>query len=144
MRTIAFFATTRAVFAQEPPPPARNDAAPAPATAPAAPAAQPPGPQMDVVLKAIDDWMWVQRLSDIADVDKVKYPSLPPTRIPNRTAPGAGNPVVVHAYTFIPKKIDRTKKHPLLGLIHGGVHSNFSTSDARHILREMLDQGYCL
>jgi dipeptidyl aminopeptidase/acylaminoacyl peptidase len=142
MRTIVFFATALAVLAQEPPPPARTAAAPS--TAPATPAAQPPGPQMDVVLKAIDDWMWVQKLSDIADVDKVKYPSLPPTRIPNRTAPGAGNPVVVHAYTFIPKKLDRTKKHPLLVLIHGGVHSNFSTSDAGHIVREMIEQGYCV
>ena len=34
--------------------------------------------------------MWVQKLSDIADVDKVAYTSKPPAHITNKTGPGAG------------------------------------------------------
>jgi dipeptidyl aminopeptidase/acylaminoacyl peptidase len=111
-----------------------------PAAAP--PAAAPPQ-NNDQVLKAIDDLEWRLTLSDIADVDKVQYPSLPPHRNPNPTGPGAGNPLIVHAYTFIPKKLDRTKKQPLIVLIHGGVHANF-TSDSAHIVRELIEQGYSI
>lgn len=117
-------------------------ATPAPAT-PAAATAPPAGQQNDVILKAIDDWMWYQKLGDIAEIDKVRYTSLPPARIPNRTAPGAGNPVIIHAYTFIPKRLDKSKKHPLLVLVHGGVHSNFS-SEAAHVVRELIELGYSI
>lgn len=115
----------------------------APAQAPAAQPAQAQGMQNDEILKAIDDLQWRLKLGDVADVDKIVYTSLPPRRNPNPTAPGAGNPLVVHAYTFIPKKLDRTKKQPLIVLIHGGVHSNF-TSGSAHIVREFIDQGYTI
>ena len=97
----------------------------------------------DQVLKAIDDLEWRLKISDIAEFDKVVYTGPPPQRNPNPTAPGAGNPVIVHAYTFIPKNLDRTRKHPLIVLIHGGVHSNF-TSESAHIVREFLEQGYSI
>jgi len=96
-----------------------------------------------VTRKAIDDLMWHIKLGDIAEVDKVSFTSLPPHRIPNPTAQGAGNPVIVHAYTFLPKKLDRSRKHPLLVLVHGGVHSNFSSGSA-HIVRELIEQGYAV
>ncbi len=118
-------------------PPIEPSAAPAPAT----PAQQ--GPGNDEVLKGIDDLEWRLKISDIADFDKVAYTSLPPRRNPNPTAPGAGNPLIVYEYTFIPKKLDRTKKQPLLVMIHGGVHSNF-TSESAHIVRELLEQGYTI
>ncbi len=110
---------------------------------PAEPAISTQNMQNDQVLKAIDDLEWRLKLGDIADVDKVAYTSLPPLRNPNPTAPGAGNPLIVHAYTFIPKKLDRTKKQPLIVLIHGGVHANF-TSESAHIVRELLEQGYSI
>lgn len=93
--------------------------------------------------KAIDDLMWHLKLGDIADVDKVAYTSLPPHREPNPTAQGAGNPVIVPAFTFVPKKLDRSRRHPLLVLVHGGVHASFSTS-AAHIVRELMEQGYAV
>src|SRR5580692_7928452 len=68
------------------------------AAAPATPAAAAGAGQQvnpnDTVLKALDDIMWVQKLSDIADVDKVAYTSKPPAHNLNRTAPGAGNPMI--------------------------------------------------
>ena len=51
--------------------------------------------------------------------------------------------MVIGALTFIPKKLDRTRKHPLLVFAHGGVHSNFAISYI-HIVREMIEQGYTI
>jgi dipeptidyl aminopeptidase/acylaminoacyl peptidase len=114
----------------------------APAAIATAPAAGPEG-RWDEVLKSVDDLMWQMKLSDIADVDKVEYTSLPPHHVVNPNAPGATNPLIIRAYTFIPKKLDRTKKQPLIVLIHGGVHANFDSSEA-HIVREFVDQGYSI
>ena len=97
----------------------------------------------DQVLKAIDDLEWRLKISDVADFDKVAYATLPPLHNPNPAGPGAGNPMIVYAYTFIPKKLDRSKKQPLLVMIHGGVHSNF-TSESAHIVRELIEQGYTI
>ncbi len=96
----------------------------------------------DQVLKELDDVEWRMKLADIADVDKVAYASLPLAHNPNPTAPGAGNPLIIRAYTFIPKKLDRTKKQPLLVLAHQGIHGNVSSSELGHIVRELMEQGY--
>jgi dipeptidyl aminopeptidase/acylaminoacyl peptidase len=98
----------------------------------------------DTTLKALDDVMWVQKLSDIADVDKVTYTSLPPVHIPNKTAPGAANPLIIHAYTFIPKMLDRSKKQPLLVVAHQGIHGNVSSAELSHVIREMMEHGYAV
>ncbi len=115
----------------------------------AQPAAQPqsaPPPagrdhKADEHQKAIDDLAWHFKLGSIAAIDKVAYTSLPPAKEGNPTGQGAGNPVVVRAYTFVPKTLDRTRKHPLLIYAHGGVHSNFNTSSA-HVIAELVEQGY--
>jgi dipeptidyl aminopeptidase/acylaminoacyl peptidase len=49
--------------------------------------------------------------------------------------------VVISAYTFIPKGLDKSKKHPMLAYTHGGVHANVNTSSL-HIIRELVEQGY--
>ncbi len=101
--------------------------------------AQQPNNPNDQVLKALDDLEWRLKLSD---VDKISYASLPPHHVPNPTAPGAANPLVIRAYTFIPKKLDRSKKQPLLVLAHQGIHGSVSSSELAHIIREMMEQGY--
>lgn len=123
-----------------------NAQQPAPASAPPQRAAGMPDPdamRQDQVVKDIDDVMWHLKLGDIAHVDKVRYTSLPPARITNPNAPGAKNPLIISAYTFIPKNLDRSKKHPLIVFTHGGVHSNFGTSYA-NIVRELVEQGYSI
>ena len=117
-------------------------AAPAPQAVAGAAAAQPNSGQ-DELMKHIDDLMWHMLLGDIADIDKVEYASLPPTHIPNRTAPGAGNPLIIRAYTFLPKNLDRSKKQPLIVFCHQGIHANEDTRDA-HVFRELLQQGYSI
>ncbi|MFN0085229.1 MAG: alpha/beta hydrolase family protein [Blastocatellia bacterium] len=92
--------------------------------------------------KDIDDLMWFRRMEDLAIVDKVKYTGPPPRVIPNPTGQGAGNPVVINAYTFIPKR-HQSAKLPLLVYAHGGVHGDFNTASL-HIIRELVEQGYAV
>ncbi|MBI3697065.1 MAG: prolyl oligopeptidase family serine peptidase, partial [Acidobacteria bacterium] len=115
------------------------------------PSPAPPGPrggpggerdhQHDLLMKTIDDLLWYQKLGDVAEVDKVRFTGPPPRYIPNPTGQGAGNPLIIPAYTFIPKKLDQSKKHPVLVLVHGGVHANFSSS-AANVVRELVELGY--
>jgi dipeptidyl aminopeptidase/acylaminoacyl peptidase len=126
------FALTAVLTAQQPP-------------APAAASAQVSGAdsRLDQVQKEVDDLMWNLKLADIADVDKVEYTSLPPNHITNPKAPGAGNPIIIRAYTFIPKKLDRSRKQPLIVFAHQGIHANFDTADM-HVIRELVQQGYSI
>jgi dipeptidyl aminopeptidase/acylaminoacyl peptidase len=96
-----------------------------------------------VITRQFDEAMIFHRLEDIAEVDKSKYTGPPPRVIKNPTGQGAGNPVIVYAYTFIPKKRNPDAKIPLLVLVHGGVHGNFNTTFI-HTLRELINQGYAV
>ncbi len=95
--------------------------------------------EIDALQKAVDDVLWNLKLGDMAQVDKVRIASSKPVRMANTTGQGAGNPMVIYAYTFVPKKL--AGKAPLLVFVHGGVHADFSTGSA-HIVREMIQQGY--
>jgi dipeptidyl aminopeptidase/acylaminoacyl peptidase len=115
---------------------------PAPTTSPAAPA-QAPNFRMDQVLKDVDALMWNLKLGDIADVDTIAYTSAPPAKQNNPKLPGAGNPLIIRAHTFIPKDLDRGKKQPLVVFAHQGIHANFDTNDL-HVVRELVQQGYSI
>lgn len=126
--------------AQEP----ARPVAPAPASA-ASPAPQPfgsPNFGVDQVLKKVDDLLWYQKLGDIAEVDKSEYTGPPPAHPRDAKAPGATNPVLLHAYTFIPKNLDRSRKQPLIVFVHQGVHASLDTSIDAHLIRELVEQGY--
>jgi dipeptidyl aminopeptidase/acylaminoacyl peptidase len=97
--------------------------------------------RLDILEKMIDDVLWYHKVGDIAFVDKVRHVGPPLAYVENETAMGVGNPVKFYSYIFIPKKIDKNKKYPLLVFPHGGVHGNFSTYYT-HIVREMIAQGY--
>ncbi len=97
----------------------------------------------DVLTKKIDDILWMQKLEDVAWVDKVYIYGPPLWQKENPDAQGAGNPVKFWTYTIIPKNIDPSKKYPLIVLPHGGVHSDFSTYYT-HIVRELVAQGYII
>jgi dipeptidyl aminopeptidase/acylaminoacyl peptidase len=140
MRALVLFFCSAPLFAQQPP--AAQPPAAAPQQAAQAQAAAQAN-NSDEVLKAVDDLMWHTLLGDIAEVDKVRFTSLPPAHIANPRAPGATNPLIIWAYTFIPKKVDRSKKQPLIVFCHQGVHASEHTDDA-HVFRELLDQGYSI
>jgi dipeptidyl aminopeptidase/acylaminoacyl peptidase len=122
-------------------------ASPATTPAPAAPAAAPGGGANDgedILLKRMDDLMWYQKVGDIADIDKSEYGGAPNPHIKNKKAPGATNPLIIHVYTFIPKKLDRSKKQPLIVYVHQGVHQSLDTTIDAHMIRELLEQGYTI
>ncbi len=97
--------------------------------------------RLDSLGRQVDDLMFFQRVGDVADIDLVTFTGPPPRYQPNPTGQGAGNPLRIRAYVFIPKDLDRDKKQPLIVFPHGGVHSNFGSSYS-NILRELLAQGY--
>ncbi len=97
--------------------------------------------RLDQLAKTIDDVLWYDKISDVANIDKVYIVGPPRTKVKNPTAMGAKNPVKFWSYVFIPQKIDRSKKYPLLVLPHGGVHADFTTYHT-HIIRELIAQGY--
>jgi dienelactone hydrolase len=96
---------------------------------------------MQEAIKASDDVFLMKRVEDVAWFNKIKLTGPVPQYQPNPTAQDAGNPLIIHAYTFIPKTVEQGKKYPLLLLPHGGVHSNFNSSSAA-IVRELVLQGY--
>jgi dipeptidyl aminopeptidase/acylaminoacyl peptidase len=97
--------------------------------------------RLDQLEKAVDDILWYNKVGDVAVIDKVFQYGPPPANVKNPTAMGAKNPVKFWSYVFIPKGLDRGRKHPLLVLPHGGVHANFTTYHT-HIIRELMAQGY--
>ena len=89
-------------------------------------------------LKVSDDILWHLELDNLAEVRTFRYTSLP------RTATSKA-PIIIYAYSYIPRNLDRTGKHPLIVMIHGGVHSNNMTggpANAANIVRELLELGY--
>jgi dipeptidyl aminopeptidase/acylaminoacyl peptidase len=97
--------------------------------------------RLDQLAKSVDDVQWYNKVGDVASIDKVFIVGPPPSKVKDSTARGAWNPVKFWAYIFIPQKLDRNKKYPLLILPHGGVHGDFTTYHT-HIIREMMAQGY--
>ena len=95
----------------------------------------------DMLSRQIDDLMFYQRLGDIAAIEFVSFTGPPPRNTPNPTAQGAGNPLVLRAYVFIARDLDRGARHPLIVQVHGGIHANFG-SGAANVVRELVTQGY--
>jgi len=99
------------------------------------------GARFDRLEKLIDDVLWFHRVGDVALVDKIYITGPPKAKKPNPTAMGVDNPVKFWTYVFIPRKLDRSKKYPLIVFPHGGVHGDFSTYHT-HMIRELVAQGY--
>ena len=97
----------------------------------------------DFLYKAVDDVLWYHRVGELAHIDKIRIVGPPPQNTAAQSAQERGNPVVFSAYVFIPRGLDKTRKHPLLVYPHGGVHANFS-SLASNIVKEMLELGYLI
>jgi len=92
--------------------------------------------------KAVDDILWFERLGDVADIDKVTHVGPPnPKGTEIYGIENARHPLKIYTYVFIPKKIEKGRKLPLLILPHGGVHADFTTYHL-HMIREMMAEGY--
>lgn len=93
------------------------------------------------ILKKVDDLLWIEKVGDVAYVDKVNLCGPARWKEKNPTGMSAGNGVKFWSYVFIPKSIDPNKKYPLIVLPHSGVHNDFNTFYA-HIIRELMAQEY--
>jgi dipeptidyl aminopeptidase/acylaminoacyl peptidase len=98
--------------------------------------------RLDELSRGIDDVLWLQRMSDVAEVDKWRICGPPPAHPKNPTAPGATNPLKFFVYSFVPRDRHGDDKLPLLLFPHGGVHAFFESPYHVHILRELMSQGY--
>jgi len=99
---------------------------------------------LDRLSKQIDDLTWFQRVGDVAQIDKVFFPTVPNPR--DEETYGISNdrhPFKMWAYVFVPHDLDRGGSHPLLVLPHGGVHADFTTYYT-HVVRELMERGYVL
>jgi len=96
-----------------------------------------------LLARKIDEQFLIETLSEIAQVKKVRYTGPPPRVAKNPTAPGAKNPVVIPAYTMIPRKQFADQKLPLIVFAHGGVHGNVGANYV-NVFRELLEQGYAI
>ncbi len=95
------------------------------------------------LVRNVDDQVLFRRLDDVAVVDKSRITGPPPRVIKDPKAQGAGNPVVLNTYTFLPRKQPSDARLPLLVLVHGGIHGNLDSSYI-HIIRELVLQGYAV
>ena len=100
------------------------------------------GFSLDRLAKQLDDLLWFQRVGDLAEIDKVFIPTVPnPHEEATYGIENERHPFKMWAYVFVPRELDRNRKHPLLLLPHGGVHADFTTYYT-HIVRELVGQGY--
>jgi dipeptidyl aminopeptidase/acylaminoacyl peptidase len=98
----------------------------------------------DRLSKQIDDLTWFQRIGDVADMDKVFFPTVPdPTAEETYGISNERHPFKMWAYVITPRDLDRAARYPLLILPHGGVHADFTTYYT-HIVRELIDEGYVI
>jgi dipeptidyl aminopeptidase/acylaminoacyl peptidase len=98
----------------------------------------------DILIKALEVQKWYLQLGDIAEVNEIRYTSSPRHRPQNPTAPGAKNPMIIHAMTFVPKNLDKAKKQPLIVFAHQGIHSDFGHDYEYGAVRDLVQQGYCV
>jgi dipeptidyl aminopeptidase/acylaminoacyl peptidase len=101
------------------------------------------GTSEQTLARKIDELMLYRALEDLAEIERVRYIGPAPKRVPNPTAPGAKNEVIIPAYTFLPKKYATGPKLPLMVFVHGGVHGNLGSNHV-NVLRELLRQGYAV
>ena len=97
---------------------------------------------VDSLTKKVDDLLWFERVGDLADLDKIYFPTVPnPKAEETYGIESERHPFRMYAYVFVPKGLDRGSRHPLLVFPHGGVHGDFNTYYT-HIVRELMEQGY--
>lgn len=98
--------------------------------------------ELDQARKIAEDTQFFLRLADVAEVDKVILAGPPnPKAAETYGIKNARHPMRIYAYTFVPKGLDRSRKHPAIVLTHGGVHGDFGTYHV-HLVREMMARGY--
>ncbi len=97
---------------------------------------------IDRLNKKVDDLLWFERVGEVAEIDKVYIPTTPNPRAEETYGiTNDRHPIKIWCYVFVPRALDRSKKHSLIVLPHGGVHGDFGTYYT-HVVRELIGEGY--
>jgi dipeptidyl aminopeptidase/acylaminoacyl peptidase len=97
---------------------------------------------LEALQKKLDDVLWFDRVGDVAEIDKVYIPTVPaPKQEETYGISNERHPFRMWTYVFIPRRLDRSRKSPLVLLPHGGVHGDFDTYYT-HVVRELMGEGY--
>ena len=91
--------------------------------------------------KRVNDLLWVQQLADVARVEKVRFTGPATARKGENVST---NRIIVHAYTFMPRKEMNGGRRPLIVLVHGDVHGDLKPQEDGRIVRELIDAGYAV
>jgi len=90
--------------------------------------------------RQMNELLWVQRLSDIASVDHVRFTGPPPAGTNGLPVAAGSNDVVISALCFLPRK--RSQRIPLIVFVHGEIHGNAVSDEDSQVVRELVEQGY--
>jgi len=96
---------------------------------------------LEALTRNLDESLLRDRLHGVARVEHVRFTGPPRRHEPNPTAQGAGNPLVIAAYVFLPEGLDESRQYPLIVKPHGGVHSHFGANEA-NVIAELVNAGY--
>jgi len=99
--------------------------------------------QLDAKLsRQMNELMWMERLRDVARMDKVRFTGPPPRSAVNPAPPPGSNDVVVSAMVFFPLRPSRAI--PLIVFAHSEIHGNVASDEEAVVVRELVQQGYAV
>jgi len=94
--------------------------------------------------RQMNELLWMQRLGEVAIIDKVRFTGPPPHAVDKPTPPAGSNEVVVSALTFIPRHRHHAGKVPLIVFAHSEIHGNLVNDEEAHVVLELVQQGYAV
>jgi dipeptidyl aminopeptidase/acylaminoacyl peptidase len=94
--------------------------------------------------RQMNELLWMQRLGEVAIIDKVRFTGPPPRTIDNPTPPAGSNEVLVSALTFLPRHRKHGRKMPLIVFAHSEIHGNLVNDEEAHVVLELVQQGYAV
>ena len=94
--------------------------------------------------RQMNELLWMQRLGEVAVIDKVRFTGPPPRTASNPNPPAGSNEVVVSALTFLPRHRQHGRKMPLIVFAHSEIHGNLVNDEEAHVVLELVQQGYAV
>src|SRR6185436_6540666 len=88
--------------------------------------------------RQMNELLWMQRLGEVAVIDKVRFTGPPPRTADNPTPPAGSNEVVVSALAFMPRHPHHGRKVPLIVFAHSEIHGNLVNDEDAHVVLELV------
>ncbi len=94
--------------------------------------------------RQMNELLWLERLRDLAVIDKVRFTGPPPHTTNDPAPPAGSNEVIVSALTFMPRHHSGWRKLPLIVFAHSEIHGNLVSDEEAHVVRDLIRQGYAV